>query len=374
MTEISAFRPFGRSNRRQFLTGATALGVGAAVLGAAVLGAPRIARAAGDVKVLNWQGYGTDEAWAVDAFHKATGNTVTHDYYNSEAEMITKLKTNPGGYDVVLTNCAWNGLALKEGLIQPIDTVKIANWGDLTPAFRDSPLLNADGKTYGVSWVWGITAIAYNTEVFNPAPDTLATLWDAKLKKRVALRDDGVEAVGFGAIMTGQDMNHPADLEKVKAKLLELKPNITLLWQSEDEWNKQFAAKAFDISIYWSGSALRSKTNFKLPVGYYVPKEGGIGWFDGLAVAKDAPNADGAHAFINWMVDPKFYVEWETKVGAPASANPKAMAALPDSDPSKGLYGDAEAVKRLQFMAPLSPEEKQKYSDLWTELKTAFAG
>ncbi|MES1151874.1 MAG: hypothetical protein ABUL54_08265, partial [Dongia sp.] len=85
-------------------------------------------------------------------------------------------------------------------------------------------------------------------------------------------------------------------------------------------------------------------------------------------------NPDGAHAFINWMVDPKFYVDWETKVGAPASANPKAMAALPDSDPSKDLYGDAEAVKRLQFMAPLSDDEKQKYSDLWTEVKTAYAG
>ena len=79
---------------------------------------------------------------------------------------------------------------------------------------------------------------------------------------------------------------------------------------------------------------LRSKTNFKLPVGYYVPKEGGIGWFDGLAVVKDAPNVDGAHAFINWMVDPNFYVEWATKVGAPASANPKANGGLPDSDPS----------------------------------------
>ena len=26
---------------------------------------------------------------------------MAHDYYNSEPEMITKLRTNPGGYDVV---------------------------------------------------------------------------------------------------------------------------------------------------------------------------------------------------------------------------------------------------------------------------------
>ena len=58
----------------------------------------------------------------------------------------------------------------------------------------------------------------------------------------------------------------------------------------------------------------------------------------------------------------------------PASANPKAMAALPDSDPAKAFYNDDAAIKRLQYMAPLSEDERQKYSDLWTEVKTAYAG
>jgi spermidine/putrescine transport system substrate-binding protein len=369
MTEISKFRLIGRSNRRQFLAGATALGVGATVLGA-----PRIARAGGDVKVLNWQGYGTDFQAGVDAFQKKTGFTVVHDYYTSEPEMMTKLRTNPGGYDVVLTNCVWNNLASKEGLVQAIDTAKIPHWADLDPAFRDSERLNQDGKVYGVSWVWGTTGIAFNEEAYKPAPDTLAKLWDKDLKKKVALRDDAVEVVSFGALMTGQDMNHPTDLAKVKAKILELKDNVNYLWSSEDDWHKQFAAKAFDISTMWGGAAIRAKTGFKLPVGFYIPKEGGIGWFDGLAVAKDAPNPDGAHAFINWMVDPEFYTAWETKEGAPASANPKAMAALPDSDPTKAAAADHEAVKRLQFMAPLSDDERQKYSDLWAEVRTAFAG
>ncbi|HVT51294.1 MAG TPA: extracellular solute-binding protein [Dongiaceae bacterium] len=370
MTEASKRRPaFGRSNRRDFLAGATALGVGAAVLGA-----PRIARAAGDVKVLNWQGYGTDEAWAVDAFHKATGNTVTHDYYNSESEMITKLRTNPGGYDVVLTNCAWNGLASKAGLLEPIDTSKMSNWADLNPAFRDSPLLNDGGKTYGAAWAWGITAIAYNTQIFSTAPDTIEVMWDPKLKKRVCMRDDAIEAVSFGAIATGQDMNHPQDLDKVKQKLLGLKDNVATLWSSEDEWDKQLAAKVFDISFYWSGSAFRAARAFKLPVGIFVPKEGAIGWFDGLAIAKGSPNPEGATAFINYMVDPSFFVKWFNDEGAAAPTNMKSTAALDDSNPAKAFYSDQEMVKRLQFMAPLTDDEKQKYSDLWTEVKTAYAG
>jgi spermidine/putrescine transport system substrate-binding protein len=238
---------------------------------------------------------------------------------------------------------------------------------------RDSALLGMYGKVFGLSWVWGITAIAYNTEKLNPAPDSVEVLWDPKNAKKVSVRDDAVEAVSYGAIATGQDMNHPADLAKVKEKLLGLKPQIATLWSSEDEWNKLFQAGTFDVSIYWSGSAARSKTNFKLPVGYMVPKEGGIGWFDGLAIAAGAPNVDGAHQFIDYMVDPKFYIEWATKVGAPASANPKANEQLPADDMGRVIHGDQAAIDRLQFMAPLSDEERQSYSDMWTEVKAEFS-
>lgn len=357
-------------SRRRFVAGASALGLGAG-LGMA----PFVRRASAntEVKVLNWQGYGTDEAWALEAFKAATGLDVVHEYYNSESEMITKLQTNPGAYDVIVTNSAWNARASDLGVIQAIDTAQIGHFADLNPSFRDSPLLGTGGNVFGVAWVWGITAVAYSTEVYPEAPKSIEVLWDAKNAKRVSVRDDAIEMVNFAAIATGQDMNHPADLGKVKEKLLALKQNVALLWSSEDEWNKQFQAKAFDVSIYWSGSALRSKTNFQLPVGFVVPDEGAVGWFDGLAIGKDAPNVEGAHKFINYMIDPTYYVDWATKVGAPASANSKAMAALPDSDPSKAFYSDEAAIKRLQFMAPLSDEERQAYSDLWTEVKTEFA-
>src|SRR3712207_6765227 len=95
---------------------------------AALLAAPALAA---EINVLNWKGYGTDEPWAVEAFEKATGHTVVNDYFNSEQEMLTKLRTNPGAYDVVMINAAFTGDALREGLIQPIDASKIANYTDV---------------------------------------------------------------------------------------------------------------------------------------------------------------------------------------------------------------------------------------------------
>ena len=123
------------------------LGVGVAAFGLALAFGSAPARAGADLHVLNWQGYGTDEAWAVKDFEAKNGCKVVHDYFNSEEEMLTKLRTNPGTYDVVLVNSSYTAAAAKEGLLQPIDTSKITNWKNLTPKLRDSSYLNTDGKT-----------------------------------------------------------------------------------------------------------------------------------------------------------------------------------------------------------------------------------
>lgn len=339
----------------------------------ALLAAGAASALANEITVLNWQGYGTDERFATEAFEAATGVRVVHDYFNSEQEMLTKIRMNPGLYDVVVINSAFTQIAADEGLLQPIDTGAISNFADLIPTLRDSEALNAGDDVLGVAWVWGITAIAYNTERVTPAPTSIEVLWDPAHAGRVSLRDDAVEAVSMAALATGQDMNRPADLDAVKAKLLALKPQIAAFWSSEDEWNKLFEAGTFDVAVYWSGSAARSATNYGLPVGYLVPDEGAIGWFDGLSIPVGAPNLEGAHAFIDWLVDPDFYLEWARTVGAPASANAAANAGLDEADMGRRIHGDDAAIGRLQFMAPLSDAERQTYSDIWTEVKTELA-
>jgi spermidine/putrescine transport system substrate-binding protein len=353
------------------LTRRQGLGLAAGALALAL--SATSALAGGEIKVLNWQGYGTDEKWALEMFEKKTGIKVVHDYFNSEQEMLTKLRTSPGTYDVVLINNIYVMEAAKEGLIQAIDTGKIGNFADLSPSMRDSDRFVMDGKHFAISWVWGLTSIAYNTEKVKGPVDSLAALWDPANAGKIGLRDDALEAIQLAALATGQDMNNPADMGKIKEKLLALKPQLKTFWSSEDEWNKLTAAGDYHVAAYWSGSAARAKKAFKLPVEFVVPKEGAIGWFDGLAIAANAPNPEGAAQFINFMVDPEFYVKWDTDVGAPASANGKANAALPAEAMNRAVLGDAEVVKRVQWMAPLTDEQRKTNQELWDEVKTSIA-
>ena len=69
------------------------------------------------------------------------------------------------------------------------------------------------------------------------------------------------------------------------------------------------------------------------------------------------------------MIDPGFYVEWVTKVGAPVSANTKAVAALPEDSFNRKVMGDPEVAKRIQFQAPITDAQREKYLAVWQELK-----
>jgi spermidine/putrescine transport system substrate-binding protein len=313
---------------------------------------PSAALAAGEVHVLNWQGYGTDEPWGLEAFEAKTGYKVVHDAFNSEQEMLTKLRTSPGAYDVVLINSAFTGQAAEEGLIQPIDPAKIGNFADLDPALRDAAAFKRDGKLYGVAWTWGVTSIGYNSDKIGDPGRSIGILWDAAHKDKISLRDDAVEAVAIAALATGQDINDPADLDAVREKLRALKPQL---------------------AVYWSGSAARSKKAFGLPVGFLIPNEGAIAWLDGLSLAADAPNPDGGLKFIDFMVSPEHYVRWDTEVGAPASANSAAMRQLPTDAFNRTVLGDPEATKNLQFMAPLPDERREAFLEIWQETKAYYA-
>ena len=202
--------------------------------------------------------------------------------------------------------------------------------------------------------------------------DSYAILANPDYAGRVALFDDAVTEIGIGALMTGQNINDPKDLKAIGDKLKSFKKDVKLLWSSEDEWNKAFAADAFDVAVYWSGAVARSANVHKLPVHFVVPMEGAIGWLDNLCIPASSGKKELGLTFINYMIDPKFYHEWATSLGAPASANGAAMDALPADDPNRRIH-NPDYLSKLQFMGALPDERRQAYADLWEEVKAFYA-
>jgi len=329
--------------------------------------------AAEPLNVLNWKDWGTDAPWALKLFEGPNNIKVTHDYFSSFAEAFTKLRTNPGHYDMIDLNVAFTKQAADEWLIQPIDTSKLKNFASLEENFRNSAEITRDGKVYGIAWIWGGTALAYDTDVFKQAPTSLAVLWNPAHAGKVCLRDDGEDAERFTALLLGQNPDAPTDMAAIRDKLRALKPQIKALFKTEDEWLKLVAAKQCDLSLIWTTSVEIGRNKYHLPVSFVVPQEGAIVWRDALSIAAGAPDLNAAYAFIDFLISPDFYAAWGTAGGAPVPSNTAAVGQLADNSLTKQVLTQPDALKRLRCKGILSVDQRQAVLDLWEETKAYYA-
>jgi spermidine/putrescine transport system substrate-binding protein len=321
--------------------------------------------------ILNWQGYGSDEPWAIEQFEQLHNVEIVHDYFNSEDELLTKLRTSPGTYDVVLPNIAYIPPAIADGLLQPIDVEQLEVWQNLPAAFTDLPEIQQDGEIYGVPWTWGATSLVYNREVHPDGITSLNALWDPQYAGQVGFEDNYEDAVIFAALAAGiEPANQPPDIDAIRTKLEELTPNVRALWQSEDEFNRLFSSGEITLGVYWSGSAARARNQFDLPLEFVIPEEGAIGWIDAWAIPTDAPNVEMALAWIDYMNTPEFYVEWDNVAGAPVPANPAVLEAMPEDSFTRTVFGDPTVAERLAFITDTPTETREAWVELWQEIKS----
>ena len=101
-------------------------------------------------------------------------------------------------------------------------------------------------------------------------------------------------------------------LQEAKNKLDTLTPNIKAI--VGDEIKMLMANEEAALALVWSGDAAEIMwENEKLE--YVVPEEGSNLWFDNMVIPKTAKNVDGAHQFINFMLDPEIAAQNTEYVG-----------------------------------------------------------
>ena len=107
-----------------------------------------------------------------------------------------------------------------------------------------------------------------------------------------------------------------------------------------------------------------------IEISYSVPKEGAQQWFDMAAIPADAPNPEGAHAFLNFVMDPQISADITNYVWY-ANAN---AASWPLVDPEiigdPSIYPPAEVRAKLFPTVPLDARTERLVTRLWTAVKT----
>ena len=342
------------------------------------------------LNVYNWSDYVAADT--VKDFEAATGIKVNYDVYSENETLETKLSAGSSGYDVVFPSARpFAQRQVKAGLYAPLDKAKLPNWSHLDPAVLKG-LEDVDpGNAHIVPYMWGTTGLGVNVDKVkaalgdNAPLDSWALLFDpanaAKLAKcGISVLDDDQEAFGAALIYLGRDPNAgaPEEIELVKKTYAAIRPYIRTF--NNAEYKDALANGDSCVVMGYSGDvgqardvaaeAAKSAGKPAPDIRYVIPKEGAIRWVDVIAVPKDAKHVGNAHAFINFLMDPKVIAKITDHV-AYANANKDATALIdPEIAADAGVY-PPEAV-RAKLVDPKSlPEAVQRQRvRAWTAIKS----
>jgi spermidine/putrescine-binding protein len=309
----------------------------------------------------------------LDDFSTKYGITVNYDTYSSNEELLAKLQAGASGYDVIVPSDYIVAVMIKQGMLEPIDVSKLANFNNLDPRF-----INRDydpGNKYTIPYQWGTTGLIYDKTVVPSEPKSWIDLWDPAYQGRLVFLDDEREVIGMALEVLGYDRNstNENELNQAEQKLLELKPNI-LKFDSDSPETAIISGETWAGLVYNGNAslALAEDTN----VVYICPTEGCTIWFDNLAIPKGAPHLDAAILFLDWVLDPQQSILITTEfpysnpnkaaldlLKTQDSALYEAYVAFPGTNPPDLFLANAKPIVDVGDATAL-------YDSIWTDFKS----
>ncbi len=318
------------------------------------------------LNLLVWEGY-ADPSFT-QAFEGRFQCKVTATYVGSMDEFFAKIKAGGAGtYDLISPSCnAWKRF-IDSNLVEPIDLDKVPNFRRLAPVFQALEGNRKDGSVYGVTFTWGPCPITYNADAIKEPPSSWAVLFDRRYRGRVAVNDDPTTLYTVALYMGYKDPYNLAeeDLQKVKDKLLELKPQVRKFWSTAGELENLFANGEVDLALSWPliTNALRRQGR---NVGEVTPVEGATGWIDSWMIVKGSRHKELAQEWINYMLEPETQ-KTLTSVTSYCPAVPETAALLTPEEARSLHIDDMAYFDRLSFWGHV--ERLDRYTEIWNEVK-----
>nr|WP_296050517.1 spermidine/putrescine ABC transporter substrate-binding protein [uncultured Blautia sp.] len=332
----------------------------AALTAAMATGVSVSAKDKDELVLYTWDGMVPQEV--LDDFEKETGTKVVYSNFDTDETMLEKLSQAKGGdYDVVIADDYIIESAVKEGLVQKLDKDAITNWGNINPLFQGQ-FYDPDDE-YTVPYGAGIPLIVYDPDQVDIDIKGYKDLWDPSLEDSVAIIGAYRVICGITQLSMGESMNED-DVDVISRtgeKLQELAPNIRLI-QDDNTQNALLNGEASVAFLYTSQVTQALKDNPDLKVVY--PEEGlGFGIL-GTFIPSEAPNAEAANEFINYLLKPEVTAKCINSVGY-YNTN-KAADGLVDEN-----LVVPDDVTKGESIENVSQEAEQEYNKIWTEFKAA---
>jgi spermidine/putrescine transport system substrate-binding protein len=295
--------------------------------------------------------------------------TVNFEIGASDADIYSKMKAGNQA-DIFHPYTGWLQFYVDEGLVEEIDTTKLANWDQVPDNLKEIGQIN--GKQYFVPWDWGFTSVLYRTDKLPEGVDSWAALMDPESRGHISMWDDGPGAVTVSSYIHGWDETAitPEQLAQIKQEWIEQRDLNLFYWTGEPELIDAMAKGDVWAAYAWQG-AYAQLLGKDTPVAYANPKEGRNSWVGVYGIRKGTEELDLAHKFLdaklaeatgNNVVNLFYY----------GHSNQNVMNGITDENLKKTFsIDDPTILETTNFTPNLTAEQRDAWTAMWAEVKAA---
>ena len=218
----------------------------------------------------------------------------------------------------------------EQGLAEQLDYSKMANAKNLIPAMK---------YPYGIGHIYSGKVVLYNPDMME-APSGFADTLDPKHGNKLGIIDIQRQYnMVAAALASGGSVSN---FEPGKERLLACRKAGARIYPSNEAFAQALKTGEIACGIMWKARAVQWQ-NAGIKVQTVAPKEGVPMYVSGFVMPKNAPNKEGAYAWLDAMMAPSAQEGFAVDMGY----NPTVTNAKVPDDVQKRIGFTAEEQKRL---------------------------
>jgi spermidine/putrescine-binding protein len=322
-------------------------------------------RDAGRLTIYTWEEMFPQEI--LEGFEKASGLRINYVNFDTNETMLTRLRTAKGGdYDLIIADDYIIETVIAEGLVQKLDKSKIPNYGNINSIYR-RPFYDPSDE-YTVPYGAGVQTIVYDPALIAKKIGGYRDLWDASLRGSLGVTANPRVINGLALKVMGKSYNEddPRVIAEAGKLMLELAPNIRLI--KDDLLDEDLISGEISAAVMYTNQVTRAM--MARPDLRMVFPEEGIGYgLMGAFIPVKAPNAPGALAFLNYILDPRRGARCFEDLGYYCTYAASDSLIAPEYRPfltiPEGFNSNMETIRGINQAA------EEEHERIWTAFKQA---
>ncbi len=281
--------------------------------------------------------------------------------------------------DLVSLGDYWLEAAIKQKLIQPLDTSKMKQWSKLDRKWQelvkrnDGGLVDPNGKVWAAPYRWGSTVIIYNSDKFKDfdwKPQDWKDLWRPELRTRISVLNQSREVIGLTLKKLGKSYNTQklSEVTQLESELRAL--NKQVKFYNSDRYIEPLIIGDTWVAVGWSSDVIPLITRYP-QLTVVTPTSGTALWAD-LWVNPSNNNENKNNIYYKWIdfcwrSEIAKQISSITKTNSPI--NPKISANdIPESLKTI-LTNNLSILDKSEFLLPLPEQITQEYDSLFANMK-----